>query len=315
MNVYVQCRTLPFDQGVVVDDVYVSIHPTGGGLPLAAGYTGQGGNPAGTVFLGNLAAAVYEIHITPAIPAVISEGSQQEITVAAAIDNQVFDVLMTVTALDTATDPHLCRCSGTFVDLYGRPFSDLVLRFSEEEVPDLLYYSGNTRTKAVIPKSLYVRTDDDGFASVDLVRDACYHVYMEGYEHLSRVVQAPVLSSSNLPDVVFPTTYAVVYTAVGGPLDEDAPAVTLAAGATVDLDVETVFRSGQRSVGFVEIVRAVLDGTIASVDELGSGVIRVTGIAVGSTQMTVAREEPATGYGILMAAQPALKGSLSVTVT
>ena len=315
MNVYVQCRTLPFDQGVVVDDVYVSIHPDGGGLPLAAGYSGQGGNPAGTVFLGNLPAATYEIHITPAIPAVISEGSQQSITVVAAIDNQVFDVLLTVTALDTATDPHLCRCSGTFIDLYGQAYSDLAIRFSEEDVPDLLYYSGNTRTKAVVPKSLYLRTDEDGFASVDLVRDACYHVYMEGYEHLSRIIQAPSLSSSNLPDVVFPTTYAVVYSASGVPLDEDAPTVTLAAGATVDLDVETVFRSGLRVSGFIEVLRTVLDRAVAIVDETGTGVIRVTGIAMGSTQMTVAREAPATGYGISMAEQPALKGSLSVTVT
>jgi hypothetical protein len=100
-DVYVHCRTLLFPAGNPVDGVLVSIHPSGGGDALASGVTGALPNVAGSVFLGDRAAADYEIHITPPLgAAIVSSGNLQTITVTAGQPPPVLENVVWTGAVD-----------------------------------------------------------------------------------------------------------------------------------------------------------------------------------------------------------------------
>ena len=260
--VEVHCRTAAFDAGEPLNDVFVSVHPEGGGNALASGTTGTGLNQAGSVSLGNLAVGNYEIHITPALPATLQGGSLQAIEVSGT-DINVFDVLVDVSGLEPATDSHFCRCSGTFKDPYGKPIPNLKMHFSESELPQLLHYAGENVTHAVIPKSIVVSTDRSGFASVDLLRGFTYSLYMEGYENQSRVIEVPDLAASPLPDVIFPILTSVEYThTLNGLLNTETPAVVMNVGDVLTLSIESVHRSGVRVEGLVSVALDLADGVV-----------------------------------------------------
>lgn len=313
--VEVHCRTAPFDGGEPVNDVYVSVHPSGGGAALATGTTGVGPNQAGSVSLGVLAAGTYEIHITPALPSKLQGGSLQEIEVSG-VDTNVFDVMVDTSSLEPAADSHFCRCSGTFKDPYGNPVEYLRIHFSEAELPQLIHYSGQDVNHAVIPKTVSLATDSDGYVSVDLLRGQTYSVYMEGYENMLRQVEIPDLAASPLPDIIFPTISSIEYTSdAGALLDVNSPSVSLTVGETVTLEVESVHRSGVRVDGLVGVSLDLDEDSLelASVSLQGT-TLQITGIQAGAATLLASRNSPADGKGITTFPEVALRGELSVTI-
>lgn len=313
--VEVHCRTAPFDGGSPVNDVSVSVHPSGGGAALAIGTTGLAPNQSGSVSLGALAEGTYEIHITPALPATLQEGSLQEIEVSG-VDTNVFDVLVDTSKLEPASDNHFCRCSGTFKDPYGVPVSYLRIHFTESALPQLIHYSGEDVNHAVIPKTASLATDTSGFVSVDLLRGHTYNVYMEGYENLLRTVEIPDLAAAPLPDVIFPTIASIEYThPVDGLLDSSAPTMTMTVGETVTLQLESVHRSGVRVDGLVCVSLDMDDDPL----ELATVTWRSAELAITATHAGVAtfkaeRISPAEGEGITPSPAITLRGDLSVTI-
>jgi hypothetical protein len=320
-DVYVHCRTAPFgDPGsALVDGVVVSLHPNGGGAAVAAGTTGSGANTDGSIFLGVLAAGTYEAHVTPPLgAAVVAEGNLHSIVVDAVLDPQIFDVLIDVSELPNAVDTHFCRCSGTFMDAYGQTVDQLSLHFSEGTAPELAFYAGTNTTNVVIPKSQVIRTDSAGYATVDLLRNATYQVYMEGFGNLSREIEVPDLAASPLPDVIFPVVDGVEYTlnnALLLPLD--LPVLPLNIGNEVVISLETVHRSGLR-VGGLVTVELTSDDAEEDIIELAytdSNTLTVKAISAGTATLSVAHIAPDEGFGISIAPEPVLRGILSVVVT
>lgn len=313
--VEVHCRTAAFENGEPLNDVFVSVHPEGGGNALASGTTGAGLNQSGSVSLGNLAAGKYEVHITPALPATLQGGSLQEIEVSG-VQINVFDVLVDVSGLEPASDSHFCRCSGTFKDPYGKPVPNMKIHFSEGSLPQLLHYAGENITHGVIPKSIVVSTDSSGFASVDLLRGFTYSIYMEGYENLTRVVEVPDLAAAPLPDVIFPIIASVEYThPQSGLLNTGTPAVSMSVGDVLTLSIETVHRSGVRVEGLVSTTLDLTEGSEDLVDfEHSGGDLVITAKSPGVASFTLTRNSPEDGKGI--SALPAIQilGELSVTV-
>jgi len=310
MEVYVNCRTLPFDQGVTVDGVLVTLHPENGGPALASGYTGSAG--LGLVFLGDRAAGTYEVHVTPTVEYTVEAGNLQAIEVIEG-DPQVFDVLLLLrNDVEQNAGENLCYCAGYFVDTYGRPFEGLTLRFSEERVPALLVSAENT--VGVLPKALIVETDGNGFAAVTLLRGCQYNVYVEGLQHIVRTIKVPDLTYSNLPDVVFPSVFAVLYET----LDRNDPEVTLQVGETVSLYVTTLYRSGLTEDGLEDVVLQYDDPSVATYDYDGSAYsIGITGVTAGTALLTPVSSTTEDGYGITIqpVPNPSIVGVLRVVVT
>jgi hypothetical protein len=317
-DVYVQCRTALLPAGDPVGDVYVSIHQVGVYNSLASGTT----DANGTVFLGAQDEGTYEIHLTPNTAAKVQQGNLQTITVVDedlddddVTDPNIFDVLVDISALSEATDAAFCRCSGYFIDPYGVAVDQLTLRFSEDStaLPNLIYYSGQSATHALVPAHKIVRTDKSGFASLDLLRGKKYLVYMEGYENLSRTVLIPDATAAPLPDVIFAAVDGIEYSQNDVLLDANTPSLVLTVGDEVTLTLETVFRSGLRLDGVVDINLSIPEQDTINTSQSGSSLV-ITALAEGDVLFEVTRVTPESGSGIEIFPDPGVRGALSVTV-
>tara|TARA_B100000131_G_scaffold315798_1_gene354835 strand:- start:273 stop:1226 length:954 start_codon:yes stop_codon:yes gene_type:complete len=308
---YVSFRTSLFPGGDPISGVYVALYNEDG----TAFQTSATSNADGTVFLGDLAEASYELRITAPAPAKVQKGTIQKITVQGAGD-QAFDVVIDTSSLPESGKADVCRCSGVFVDPYGDPVRDVSLHFSENLIPTLMYAAADNTTRAVVPKKLLTKTDASGFASVDLIQDASYNVYMEGFENVSRTIKVPKLTASSLPDVLFPVVDRVEYELSNVILNPaNAPTITVNVGTETALDTYTVFRSGVREKGLNDVIfdQTNTDKDIVSVS-LTDGGILLEALAVGSTSIEVTRIAASTGTGITIYPSTEARGTLHVTV-
>ena len=176
-----------------------------------------------------------------------------------------------------ATDVRLCRASGFFRRADGQPYPNLDLIFTPRFKPAIV--DGDS----VMWGDIHVRTDEDGYAEIDLYRGGEYSVEVETLEDDQREVVVPDTSSENLVELLFPVVEQIVF---------DVGSVALSVGETADV-VPTVIASDQRVLegpagGDVEYT--VEDSTIASVS-VQSDKIVITGLAAGSTQLNVSRRD------------------------
>ena len=316
-DVYVHCRTEIDGGGAPLSDVKVSLHTPSTYASVSSGLTDENG----IVFLGDQEVGEYELHITPPSGGSITKGNLQKVELSDA-EPHVFDVVVSTSSLVEADDAHLCRCSGYFVDAYGSPIKGLTLRFSEAEtgLPNLLYYAGSNRSHLVVPRIRTVKTDSDGFASIDLLREKFYGIYMEGYENIVREIQVPNSASASLPDVIFPVVDGVEYTAVDVPdviegtvLNYNTPSLTLTVGQEAKFTIKTAYRSNLKLDGVLDVLLSSSNLDVISISLTDSTLV-VEALSSGAAEVEVARVEPGTGSGIAISPEPAIRGALSVTV-
>jgi hypothetical protein len=308
---YVSFRTTLFPGGDPIPGVYVALYDEAG----TAFQTSATSDATGVTFLGDLAEATYELRITAPAPAKIQKGTIQNITVVGAGD-QAFDVIIDTSPLSESSKPDVCRCSGVFIDPYGDPVRDVSLHLSEDALPTLMYTAASNTTKAVVPRALITKTDASGFASVDLIQDASYNVYMEGFENISRTIKVPKLTTSSLPDVLFPVVDRVEYTFDGAVLTPvSGPTVVITVGVKKTLTTNTIFRSGVVAKGLSDVAfdQTIIGKTIVSVSLTDGGII-LEALAVGSTSIEVKRIVPGTGTGVTIYPSTEARGTLHVTV-
>lgn len=110
---------------------------------------------------------------------------------------QEFQVSARVFVHPSAVDPRLCRVSGFFRTVSGEPNPGVDLHFMGQFQPVVLDGA------AVLDDKRIIRTDQEGFACVDLIRGAMYDVYGQGFEDAPRCIRVPDQPSANLPDVLF----------------------------------------------------------------------------------------------------------------
>jgi hypothetical protein len=121
----------------------------------------------------------------------------------------VFGVQADVLTLPIATDPRLCRASGYFRDLTGAPKKFLDIHFIAQFSPILL------EGDAIFTERVAIRTDELGYACIDLIRFAMYSAYIEGNENNARCINVPDAASVNLPDLLLPVVESVTFTSAG----------------------------------------------------------------------------------------------------
>lgn len=309
-NVKVSTRTALLPGGVPVSGINIALYSTVAPYPkLTSAFTDVNGEAA----LGDRPVGTYEIYVTTNAGQVSESGNR--ITISVVDTNpHTFDVIINTSGLPVATDAKFCRCSGYIVDLFGRaiPYASLV--FSESSIPNLLYSAGTGRSRVVAPKLLTVDANKDGWVSVDLLRNATYAVTMTGYENASWTVTIPNLSSSSLPDVIFPVV-AGVYYYDGAVLltPTNAPTLSMANNAEKELTIITQFISGLQKASTADVnftssdenkLVVVLTDTSITLQAKAAGVV-----TIGVTR----REEEETQAAIFDA--PAVWGTLSVTIS
>jgi hypothetical protein len=204
-----------------------------------------------------------------------------------------FNVYAEMMALPIANDPYLCRASGTFRDITGAPHRNLTIIFIGEFAPILLQGSG------VLSERRAIRTDDKGFACVDLIRCARYAATVEGYEDHVRKICVPDAPSVSLPALLFSMVDSVYF-------DPPSP-WTLSVGSTLSL-TPTVFTNSQiPTLGpdGANVIWKAADPTVVSVTLLKRSLV-LRGLKVGNTQLLASRRDLSI---IPIPFQPELLGS------
>lgn len=203
----------------------------------------------------------------------------QLFTVLPAPSTNIFDVAAELFVPPLATDPRLCRCSGFFRDLDGSPKRHLDIHFMPKFDAILLDDS------AVISEERHLRTDDKGYAQIDLIRGAEYEARVESIDgNWLRCLRVPDQASANLPDILLPIVERVVLTPEGP--------YALTVGQEISVAVQVYDSAG-----------VLLEGTaLDDVDWRSSNTdlllvsptqttLTIRGNAVGSVQVTATRKD------------------------
>lgn len=305
-DLYVNARTSAYPGGTNVAGVYVSLHLNN--TTLATGTT----DAQGLVFLGNRAANTYEIRVTPAT-GLVQDGGRKSVTVTAQdVTPVVFDVLVDQSAVTPPSDSRLCRCWGYFKDPSGRPYRDVTLTFNELVLPQLLRNTATDMSTGVLPKACSAITDEDGYATIDLIRGAQYSAMVGPIANTVIDVVIPDLSTASLPDILFAVVDRVEYKLNNNTLTPtSAPTLSIQVGATVELSMETVYRSGYRVAGLSRVSLFVEDDDKIKLSLTDDGNLAIQAVAQGSATVEVRRSE--TKEKVIYP-EPAPKGFITVTV-
>lgn len=217
-----------------------------------------------------------------------------------------FDVQGQTFTRPVASDPRLCRCSGYFFDHSGRPLADMDVHFiaiclNESQPPMTpMIIDGN----AVMSDKIITRTDENGYLQIDLYRTGHYSALVQGFEHSRRVIVVPDSPSVNLIDLLFPVVSEITF---------DPDPVTLSLNSFVDVTLTIKSSDGQTldSTG-QDVTFASSDPSVATIQLLDTGELRIFGYGAGQTYVTATRSDTSI---VSIPEQPVTYSPLSVTVS
>lgn len=201
-------------------------------------------------------------------------------------------------AAQAPADARLCRCSGYFRRIDGVPaggpvnrnaatggfLRNQVLRFTSLMDPLIVDQIG------AFGSPVYAEADDNGLIEIDLYRDGKYSVIVEDVhpgclQEAHRIIHVPDRSTANLLDILFPVVVEIAWSpsgpwnlAVSGELDV-TPTITAS-----DYRVLT-------GIAADDVEYAVDDPTIASVASKDDSTLTITGVASGTTQLSITRRD------------------------
>jgi hypothetical protein len=213
--------------------------------------------------------------------------SKLTIDVDSGAASNTFDVeAVDLTVLPPSTVPILCRVGGYVAggDLTPRP--GITFTFVLTGSPRVA--SG----RVMVLQDLIAVTDADGWLEVELVRGATYDCTIEGQDDCVYRVKVPDRTSINVTELIWPYLTELVYQQYG----VDVTSVTVAAGATVDIDVFVRFSSGVvtpfkydgdatwRDVD--AYVSLLMEDDGIATRTVAAGVMSITGVAAGATDLT-----------------------------
>lgn len=175
-------------------------------------------------------------------------------------------------------DPRLCRCSGFFRDITGRPLPHLNMFFRTLNQPIIVDDDG------VLGSYVEGRTDSEGYFQIDLFRNGQYEVILESLEDINRDITVPDTTSANLINVLFAYVKSLVFTpdtvsvTIGDYIDVDLEILDCNGVELDPIDGDLLFTSDDTDVATCQII-------------IGSGKLRVVGVGVGTAQITATRAD------------------------
>lgn len=201
------------------------------------------------------------------------------------VTTNTFDVAGTLVGSSTfgfATDPRCCRVVGRFMHITNLPMSNIVVRIMQInddpgfQIPKIV--DGNLISGAV----LEVRTDANGYISVDLLRTGNYWCMFAGEDDTVWNMLIPDRPSANLTDLLFPQP-------VSGQWDQTiAPnnAMTIHVGTSTTVPLTLAFSDFEtQTVNIGKWVSYVSSNPNAAIIDAGTGAIMA--LAAGTTTISV----------------------------
>jgi|PlaIllAssembly_1097288.scaffolds.fasta_scaffold00866_3 hypothetical protein len=226
-----------------------------------------------------------------------SESPQTIFVISPPTTPNYFDTKGRIFSRPAASDPSMCRCSGFFRDLAGRPLSGLTLRFMNLNIPTIVDGS------AILGSYVSGNTDVDGYFVIDLFRGGEYRVALESLEFPEmREILVPDLASTNLVSVLFPVVMHVTY-------DPDPVATTVDDYVDVVLTV-TDSAGNELSLTDEDVTFVSTDTSVATIIIISETELRVYGAGVGTTTITATRADVS-----IQVVPDVVLESLTVTVT
>lgn len=119
-----------------------------------------------------------------------------------------FDIAAVSVAPPVPTDARLCTAFGHFRDITGRPLVGARLHFIPKFLPFTL--DGD----AVLTGHVNVTTDKDGYAQVNLIRNAQYDCTVQAKEDYARCISVPDQPNVSLPNLLLPLVVQITFSPV-----------------------------------------------------------------------------------------------------
>ena len=313
-EIYVSARTALFPAGTPIENVKVSLY-TAVGVFVSSGLT----DVAGNVFLGDRAAATYEIRITPPAPGSVSGGSNRQNITTTDGPALAFDIVVDTSSLPQSPDAAFCRCSGYFINHANQPMRGVPISFGlAETTPHLALETGANTARGIFPDRVEVLTDKNGYASIDLLCGQTYHVQVGGHADSTWDIIVPNALASSLPDVVYPYPNTVEFRDSNATLllPSASPAVSVLQGVTAEVDLTTVFRSGLSVEGLRGLTMQADTNHWMVGLAISAHKLVITGLSPGVIVMSLAHRAGAPPcYGIRTHPAQTFLGNLVITVT
>lgn len=210
----------------------------------------------------------------------------------------IFDAEATVITPPVPNDARLCTAYGYFRDVTGAPQAHVEIHFIAKFDP--VYLDG----AAVVKERVIVRTDDEGYVQLNLIRNGQYDCTVQGEEDVLRRIDVPDLPNVNIADLIFPVVSQVV-TDPPGPF-------TMVSGEELDLELHIMSSDGNdlgKAPGEVYIRSSNPNVLSFNMSEKG---ILLRALEPGSAEVTFERADKS----IVRIPDPGLTGQpIAVTVT
>jgi hypothetical protein len=136
---------------------------------------------------------------------------------------------------------------------------------------------------AIFTERIEIRTDEDGYACIDLIRCAQYDAIIENLEDKARLVSVPDAASVNLPDLLLPVVGSVTF-------DPPGPYDLVVGGPDLTVTPTVVTSDGRPLIGSAleDVQWGVADPATAVVMPTATTLV-LRGLAPGATTLTATR--------------------------
>jgi hypothetical protein len=263
--------------GEPVEGALVRVYDPPGAVVFSEAHTDNTGRAGFLLYSQEYSMRFYKYQVAftqPQLFTVLSDPATPGVTLNA------FTVKASSMSRPLAADPRLCRCSGYFRDVTGRPRKQLSVAFIGDFRPLVLDGS------LVMDERRTIQTDEDGYGCIDLIRGACYSVTIENWEGEQRHVRIPDASSANLPNVLFPVVASI-----------SIPSMALAVGEEVEVSPNILDSAGIPLSGTAvgDVMWSVADPAVLSLTVQRTKLV-LRGLTQGTTELRAARRDNSIVY-------------------
>jgi hypothetical protein len=211
--------------------------------------------------------------------------------------SNAFNIAAQLQTPPVPTDANLCTAYGTFRDITGAPQPNVEIHFIAKFDP--VWLAGSS----VLSERRIIRTDQNGYAQINLIRNGMFDVTIQGEEEITRQIDVPDAPNVNLADLIFPIVSLVEWGP--GPYSVEV-------GQELSVTMSIYASDGEDlGLGIGDVFVNTSDDTVLNFAFSDTGLI-LMGTGVGTATITITRAD----LSIIHIPDSGIQnGSISVSVT